>query len=93
MAQLSVSASTIIHSAFRSKTQRCYSLLFRTFLAFCLCMSMELLDLNIEHILSFLECLVGQNVSIHVLSNYVSAIKTKFIVILNNVIMRLLGLR
>ena len=80
MAQLSSSASTRIQTAFRPKTQRCYSLLFRTFIALCVYMSIEWSSLMVNHILSFQECLAGQNVFIHILSNYVSVIKTKFIV-------------
>ena len=80
MSQLSVSASMRIQKAFRPKTQRCYSLLFSTFLAFGLHMNIELAQLKIEYILSFLECMVVQNVSEHLLINYVSAIKAKLIV-------------
>ena len=78
--QLVDGAAARIHKAFRPKTQRCYKRLFRNFVAFCVFMKINLCKVDVACILAFLKYLATQGVSIHMLSNYVSAIKAKFIV-------------
>ena len=79
MSDLSRSAATRIKSAFRPKTQRCYNMLFRTFVAFCVFVGLSLYKVNEKNVISFLEYLVQQNASVHMLANYVAAIKVNFI--------------
>ena len=77
--QLSEGASRRLQMAFRPKTQKCYKLLFRTFIAFCVFMKVKMHCVDTKCVLSFLECLARQNTSVHMLGNYVSAIKAMFI--------------
>ena len=69
-----------IQDAFRPKTKRAYMRMFQVFVAFCVIMEVALLDVSVKVIVSFLECLVANNCSASMVANYVSAIKTKFIV-------------
>ena len=80
MSHLSKSAATRIQAAFRPKTQRCYKMLFRTFVAFCVFVKFSLKNVNGKNIISFLEYLAQQNISVHMLANYVAAIKANFII-------------
>ena len=59
----------------RPKTRKCYTLLFRTFIAFCVLSNKVLHVIDVTFILCFLEFLVKNAVSVHMLRNYVSAIK------------------
>ena len=77
--QLSEGVSQRLQTAFRPKSHRCYTLLFRTFIAFCVFMKVNVCSINCKFVLSFLECLARQDTSVHMLSNYVSAIKPMFI--------------
>ena len=77
--QLSEGASRRLQVTFRPKTQKCYKLLFRTFIAFCVFMKVKINCVYSTCVLSFLECLTRQNTSVHMLANYVSAIKAMFI--------------
>ena len=80
MSNLSQRAATRIQSAFRPKTQRCYKMLFRTFVAFCVFVNLSLKKVNGKNVISFLEYLAQQNTSVHMLANYVAAIKANFII-------------
>ena len=55
-------------------------MLFRTFMAFCVFMNISMYEVELNTILCFLECLSTQGMSVHMLRNYVSAIKAKFII-------------
>ena len=80
LSQLSLDASVRLKMAFRPKTSQCYRMLFRTFVAFCIVMKISVLHVDSKCILSFMECLVKQRTSVHMLSNYISAIKAMFVV-------------
>ena len=80
MAHLSQEARIRVQKAFRPKTHKCYSLLFRTFLAFVIYVKVKVSQVDCLVILSFLELLTKQNTSTHMVANYVSAIKAKFMV-------------
>ena len=79
LSQLSVDASVRLKMAFRPKTSQCYRMLFRTFVAFCIVMKISVFHVDCKCILSFMECLVKQQTSVHMLSNYISAIKAMFV--------------
>ena len=64
---------------FRPKTHRTYESMFRTFVAFCVFTKASLIHVNVKVILSFLECLVTNECSVSMIANYMSAIKTSFI--------------
>ena len=72
-------AMSHIHLAFRPKTSKAYTAMFRVFLAFCIYMKVSLQQLSVKVILAFLECLVCNRVSPAVLANYISAVKAKCI--------------
>ena len=76
---LSESALSRIRVAYRPKTQRSYEAQFRTFMAFCVCMKINVLELEVAHILCFMEFLVNSNVSVSMIQNYLFALKAKFI--------------
>ena len=58
--------------------QQCYNLLFRTFIAFCICAELKCEQIDVIQVLSFLEYLARNKVLVCMLSNYVSALKVKF---------------
>ena len=70
---------THLASALRPKTERCYTALFRSFVAFCACANLDVNKLKVMHILSYIEYLITHNVSVNMLSNHVSACRAKFI--------------
>ena len=53
-------------------------MLFRTFIAFCICANLSLSDCTTVHALSYLEYLATNKVSSNMLANHVSAIKAYF---------------
>ena len=75
----SAKASSRLHLAFRPKTYKAYTTMFKTFVAFCIFTKSCLENANVKVILSFLECLVSNAVSSCMLANYVSAIKANLI--------------
>ena len=66
-------------SALRPKTESCYASLFRSFVAFCVCVKLDISQLNVMHVLSYLEYLITQKVTANMLANHVSACRAKFI--------------
>ena len=68
-----------IRVAYRPKTQRSYDAHFRSFLAFCICMKISVYSIEVVHILSFMEFLVGSIVSVAMVQNHLSAIRAKFL--------------
>ena len=64
--------------AFRPKTRHCYNRMFKVFVGFCICVNVPLAHISIALLLSFMEYLVVHEVSVHMLSNYVSALKAMF---------------
>ena len=77
---LRLQASIRLSSAFRPKTRACYTRLFRSFVGFCICINVPLREMNLSTVMSFLEYLVVNNTSIHMLANYVSALKAMAVV-------------
>ena len=54
-----------LSEAFRPKTQQCYHMLFRTFVGFCLCLSLNISKITSDDALSYLEYLATNNVSVN----------------------------
>ena len=81
MTHLSQEAGARLQSAFRPKTAKCYSLLFRTFMAFVIYIKVKVSQVDCQVILSFLELLAKQNTSVHMVANYIAAIKAKFMIL------------
>ena len=79
MASLHQEANRRVTQAFRPKTRRCYDLLFRNFVGFCICTKVALHHLNLVIILAYLEFLVKNKVSYHMLANNLSALKANCI--------------
>ena len=84
LSQLSRDAYKRLYGAFRPKISQCYSLLFRTFLAFCVYMKVAVRKVDYKFVLSFLECLAIQNTSVHMLASYVSAVRAMFVMFILN---------
>ena len=76
---LSQSAMDQIKLAYRPKTRKSYALQFRTFVAFCICMQISIFDVNLQHILCFMQFLSNSELSVHMIANYLSAVKANFI--------------
>ena len=79
MTSLSAKATSRLHEAFRPKTRGAYLSMFRTFVAFCIYIKCALAKVDIQVVLSFLECLVMNGCSTSMVENYVSAIKAHFV--------------
>ena len=67
-----------LSAALRPGTNKCYNMLFSSFVAFCVCANLNIFQLNQMHILSYIEYLVMHGVSAHTLANPISACKAKF---------------
>ena len=80
METLSTQASSCVADAFRPKTRRAYTMMFRVFIAFCVVVKVSLTSVSVKLLLSFLECLVVNKCSVSMICNHVSAIKANFIV-------------
>ena len=76
---LTVKASNRVEMAFRPKTRRCYQLLFRNFVGFCICSKIKLKKIVLQDIMAYLEYLIQNNVSANMLSNNISALKAHFV--------------
>ena len=62
-------------SAFRPRTVKCYNMLFRSFVAFCLFTKVSLSKISVSAVLSYLEFLVENEVSVNMVMNHISAIR------------------
>ena len=71
LTEWSAKATSRLHLAFRSKTYKAYTTMFRTFVAFCILTKSCIENVNVNVIMSFLECLVSNAVSPCMLANYV----------------------
>ena len=60
------------HQAFRPKTRQAYDAMFKVFVAFCRVAGVIISDVNVEIVMSFLECMVQNHCSCAVLENYIS---------------------
>ena len=56
-----------------------YEAQFSTFMAFCVCRKINVLELQVAHILCFMEFSVNSNVSVSMIQNHLSALKVKFL--------------
>ena len=61
-------ANDRIKTAFQPKTRRCYIVLFRLFLAFCICVNAPLTSISAECMLSFMEYLMLNKVSVYMVT-------------------------
>ena len=80
LAEYARKASVRTKSAFRPRTVKCYHMLFKSFVAFCLYARVELSSISVSVALSYLEFLVENNISISMISNHIAAIKAMSIV-------------
>ena len=76
---LKAKASSRLHTAYRPKTRRCYQLLFRNFIGFCICSDIDPTEITLHEVLAYLEYLSENNVSCNMLANNISALKANFI--------------
>ena len=72
-------ASSRLHMAYRPKTRRCYQLLFRNFIGFCICSGIDPSKITLYEVLAYLEYLSENGVSCNMLANNISALKANFI--------------
>ena len=79
LAALKAKASSRLHTAYRPKTRRCYQLLFRNFLGFCICSDIDPSKITLHELLAYFEYLSENGVSCNMLPNNISALKANFI--------------
>ena len=75
---LASGARKCLETAFCPKTQQYYKMLFRIFVAFCICVKIDMSSVSEFYLLSFLEYHVTNNISVNMLPNDVSAAKANF---------------
>ena len=80
MARLNREAAMRLKTAFAPKTARCYHILFRNFLAFCHCVKVQPKNVDIRIVMAYLEYLAQNSVSVHMISNNLSAIRANFVI-------------
>ena len=78
---LATKASSRLQGAFRPSTARAYTTMFRTFMCFCVYLNLNVKNLDVHGILAFMECLHVNQVSVNMISNYLSAIRAKLVVL------------
>ena len=79
-AHLQISASQQLSTAFRPATFRAYTRMFRDFLAFLSFVSLSLPQVATHHILAFMEYLHQSGLSPSNITNYVTAIRSMYII-------------
>ena len=72
-------AASRTQEAFTPKTRQVYTKMFKVFLAFCIYMQVSLVEIDVNVISSFCECLFVNNCSVSMIANYLSAIKASFV--------------
>ena len=70
LGQLLHDANTRIKAAFHPKTRRCYELLFRLFIGFCLCSGVNVAFPTLSIVMAYLEFLVKNQVSVSIIANH-----------------------
>ena len=80
LSSLSEKAANRTHAAFRPKRRQAYFRMFRIFLAFCICMDVSVARVDVKVILLFLECLICNECSVAMISNYVFCHFTSWII-------------
>ena len=78
--RLTQQATSRLSSAFSESTKQAYATLFRTFLAFVAFMCWDIHQMSVFNLLCFLECLHYNRVKHLQMANYLSAIKTTFLI-------------
>ena len=68
-----------IKLAYRPKTRKSYNAQFRTFVAFCICMQISIVDVHLQHLLCFMQFLSDNKLSVNMIANYLSGIKANFV--------------
>ena len=68
-----------IKDAFRAKTKRCYQLFFMNFVGFCICAKFSINGISLGVVIASLECLARNQISVHMVGNNVSSIKTNLV--------------
>ena len=76
---LSQRAASRTEEAFRPKTRQAYAKIIRVFLAFCVCIQVALMEIDVNVILSFCARLLVNHCSVSMIANYLSAIKASFV--------------
>ena len=79
LSRLMAGACARVKTSLRAKTRRYYELLIRNFVAFCICLKRSLHNINLGVVLAYLKYLVENNVSVHMVSNNISAIRASLI--------------
>ena len=76
--RLSTKANARLKGAFRPSTAKAYSVMFRTFVSFCVYMSIAVESIDVNGLLAFLECLKYNKTSVNMLANHLAAIRANF---------------
>ena len=76
--RLSTKANARLKDAFRPSTAKAYGVMFRTFISFCVYMSIAVECIDVNDILAFLESLKHNEVSVNMLPSYLASINANF---------------
>ena len=76
---LSQRAASRTQEAFRPKTEQAYTKMFMVFLAFCVYMQVAMVEIDVNVILLFCECLVSNCCFVSMIANYLSALEANFV--------------
>ena len=67
-----------LHHSLASSTSKAYSKMFRTFLSFCVFVSINIFSISVLDLMSFLEFLAYNDFTSSAIANHMSAVRTKF---------------
>ena len=67
-----------LHHSLASSTSKAYSKMFRTFLSFCVFVSINIFSISVLNLMSFLEFLAYNDFTSSAIANHMSAVRTKF---------------
>ena len=81
MESLATSATVRLQAAFRPSTIKAYTSVFRTFMCFCVFVNLNVVNLDVDGILAYMECLNANHVCVNMIANHLAKIKAKLVVL------------
>ena len=67
-----------LHDSLASSTSKAYTKMFRTFVSFCVVVSINIFSISVLDLMSFLEFLAYNDFTSSAIANHMSAVRTKF---------------
>ena len=76
--RLSTKANARLKEAFRPSTAKAYGVMFRTFVSFCVYLSIAVESVDVNGLQAFSGCLNYNKISVYMLANYLAAIRANY---------------